>query len=30
MSQIVFEELVKAIKDNYPEYHYDNLKSVFP
>ncbi|EIW60746.1 SGNH hydrolase [Trametes versicolor FP-101664 SS1] len=27
---IVFEELVKAIKENYPEYHYDNLKSVFP
>ncbi|KAI0637359.1 SGNH hydrolase [Trametes polyzona] len=26
---IVFEELVKAIKGFYPEYHYDNLQSVF-
>ncbi|KAI0781306.1 SGNH hydrolase [Trametes elegans] len=26
---IVFEELLKAIKDNYPEYYYENLQSVF-
>ncbi|KAI8998989.1 SGNH hydrolase [Trametes punicea] len=26
---IVFEELDKTIKDNFPEYHYDNLRSVF-
>ncbi|KAH9857702.1 SGNH hydrolase [Lenzites betulinus] len=26
---IVFEELVKTIKEEYPEYHYENLQSVF-
>ncbi|KAI0831773.1 SGNH hydrolase [Trametes gibbosa] len=26
---IVFEELVKTIKESYPEYHHDNLRSVF-
>ncbi|KAI0373334.1 SGNH hydrolase [Pilatotrama ljubarskyi] len=26
---IVFEELDKTIKNEYPEYHYDNLQSVF-
>ncbi|KAI0350086.1 SGNH hydrolase [Trametes cingulata] len=26
---IVFEELDKTIKTSYPEYHYDNLQSVF-
>ncbi|OSC97633.1 SGNH hydrolase [Trametes coccinea BRFM310] len=26
---IVFDELVKTIKENYPKYHYDNMQSVF-
>ncbi|KAI0648236.1 SGNH hydrolase [Trametes meyenii] len=26
---IVFDELVHTIKENYPEYHYDNLQSTF-
>ncbi|KAI0668544.1 SGNH hydrolase [Trametes maxima] len=26
---IVFDELVRTIKENYPEYHYDNLQSTF-
>ena len=27
--QIVFDELVKTIKEKHPEYHYDNLQFVF-